>query len=420
MSDQPTPPHPPIDNKREAVKAELRSRLGTLIDNRHADIRTEIAGRMRDLKDQINLMAGAVVDAHWPTETVPAPSPTGESPIGIYFESDYHHRVEKQPMQLLSAIGIEDVIYRFVWPRFERTPGAMQWDLLEHDLSTLANSFKRIHLIRHGVPAWATIENKPSHEIYEEGCMLLDPFGAFAEDKEYCRNPARPITNDVFNVGRDLAKFVTEKRLPVATWGAGPNEPGIAIYGPEFEAARKGRMTFTEATVRVIEGQTVPFTDGVRSFLPDAKFFGPEADSGQILRWFLEYERDNGLRLWDIVTTHEYLWEGAFPQGSFDRVIHDFRIPSAEIQALLNGRERWNSEFSDRLDDKAPHESSQLVEYVEEYHRRAAELGGKAPLVFWHQWGYLFDKRKGKEDRSEWKPNALYERTAKMIERMRG
>lgn len=275
-----------------------------------------------------------------------APATAPRKPfLGWYYESIFHNPVPRDAARMLRKI-FSKVMYRFPWPRFERRKGAMNWAALDRDIATLASEGFEIILARHGVPAWATVEKKPTHEIYEDSCMKLQPYGAYADDREHCQNPAHVEPAAMFDLGRQLALRYGDR---IAMWCAGPNEPGQDIYNPWWWAARNGKITEADAVRFTVAEQTEPLTAGVRDIFPDATLIGPEADSGGILRLYLEYERANNLRLYDIIGTHiGYSWdrENGFP------IEHGYERIEKELLPVLNeygnGRENWLTEWGER------------------------------------------------------------------------
>lgn len=305
---------------------------------------TNTATNLLDGLDDLKSLIGEI-------PVIPNPGGLPEHKIvGLYYESIYHNPVPLDKMRRLADLGLTHAIYRFPWPRFERKKGELELERLTKDLAALRNAGLKVILARHGVPAWATVDGKPTHEIYEDGCLRLSDW-QYNTDKEYCQVPSHVIPEECYRIGYILGEEFGEEI--VEHWIAGPNEPGIDVYNPWWWYAHQGKITFQEAVKFTIDEQTLPFTKGVLDATHQwATFIGPEGAGWEDFKWFLEYERDNGLDLYDIVSAHPYSWaEDHSLEGAYER-INQFRTANAEVALQNNNvRDMWWTEWGDKLEE---------------------------------------------------------------------
>jgi hypothetical protein len=151
--------------------------------------------------------------------------------------------------------------------------------------------------------------------------------------RQYCVHPPSIDPAATFDFGHAAAQRYGNK---VAFWGAW-NEPGGQTYWP---SRAYGYPTFQALGNEVI----APFTAGVRSVLPDAKFIGIEAAShgecGDLLRFEAE---EAGTKLFDVIGIHTYASnDGDQVANAFKRIDDDY-LPM--IAPHRNGREVWVTEM---------------------------------------------------------------------------
>ena len=183
----------------------------------------------------------------------------------------------------------------------------------------------------------ALAEDDPNRPCNNGECPKFTPTGicGYCHDplKDYCIHPPSIDPAATFDFGRAAAQRYGSK---VAFWGAW-NEPGGQTYWP---SRAFGYPTFQALGNEVI----APFTAGVRSVLPDAKFIGIEAAShgecGDLLRFEAEEAKT---KLFDVIGIHAYASnDGDQVANAFARIDNDY-LPM--IEPHRNGREVWVTEM---------------------------------------------------------------------------
>jgi hypothetical protein len=137
---------------------------------------------------------------------------------------------------------------------------------------------------------------------------------------------------------------------------------------------------------------------GVQSVIPDAKFFGPEADSGVTLDRYLSYMQSIGLKI-DIPTTHDYSWDAANNYSIEDAVRRHRDEFGPVLARLAPDDERWISEWGDR--GKAP-DGTPLHRHVEFFRQVLVGNNSNTTRVLLHDWDKLF------KPKTDYEPSAFF------------
>lgn len=112
------------------------------------------------------------------------------------------------------------------------------------------------------------------------------------------------------------------------TWAFG-NEPGGGYWPPSQGDA----ASIAAAADRFVDEGAVPFAEGVRDVLPDARMVGPEADDADMLRRVLQCAEDRGVACYDEITIHPYGDPAKWPGDSY-RLMADFwRVMTPGLRA---------------------------------------------------------------------------------------
>lgn len=206
---------------------------------------------------------------------------------------------------------------------------------VDHDFDVLRRHGVRIILNLVNLPSWMS-GREPA---YDGSCYTAwyDADGKahmkFRDDLPYCVNPPHVSAENVY----DAAAFLARRYGPlVSTWACW-NEPGNPGWPPSTA------LSIDESVTRFFDELLIPFTDGVRSIIPDARFSGVEDDSADYERRVLEEENRRGLHLLDELTIHHYS-HGRFPDDSYARLRDQFWPAVTPLQA---GRSVRYSEISD-------------------------------------------------------------------------
>lgn len=376
------------------------------------DIKPELLSRVDRLRSELDSLAAYIAGKERISDG-DEPKSRARPILGLYYESvgDGGFRRgdaiggNRPPMEAVILLRriFSHVIFRFPWPRFlkSKDPFDLDWDLLESDLATFYTNDYQIIFARHGVPAAATVDGMPSHEIYEHGCLLQDTWEYAAgqadpsRNREWCVNPRRALPNPL----RRLAGMLARRFPPqvIAGWIAGPNEPDDPLFNALAYLANTGRMSHDQVVEFTMEDQIVPFTQGVQDVCPDAHFFGPEAAGASALERYLDYERSKNLRVFQTITSHlGYSWDksNGHPIEDGIRRLNEALPILAEY---ANGREHWNTEFRERSGQGR--------------HAEMARMALALPFnraFFFHDWPLLFDKDAQQATTPKWIPNRTF------------
>lgn len=331
-----------------------------------------------------------------PPEPPEPPPARNDRPFAIYYEFIYHNPIRLFLARILGEMTGSGAyaILRYPWDRLEQQKGAFQrvddvaWRRspeyaadydrgLDAQIARLRNAGFKIVLKRHGVPRWATVNGTPEHETYE--CYKARATGdQYDLTKPWCALPGHVIPEELYKHGQ----FVGTAYGPsVDLFCAGPNEPGLRIYNTLIRRVELGHMTLKEAIGFVMTEQIIPFTEGVRSVVPNARFLSTGADSDTILRLILEYERDHKLHLFDDLGIHAHSWAPDGATSDSFRRIKEFKVV---LDELGNGRPEWLDEWEDRTRPVPP-----IGTHVE-FARGAFELLPRAKVIGVHDLDKLF------------------------------
>ena len=241
-------------------------------------------------------------------------------------------------MQALADMGLSFIRLWIFWNSANPEPDLYDWSKVDADIDAIRGAGMKVYANllwapRHASGGW------PTYLPYTEGCTAWnDPSDGskgirFAEERAYCTAPAHIDPAATRKFGAALAA----RHGADISWYAAWNEPQGKVYWPPIHGE------WDVAITRLLDEVTVPFTEGVRSVVPDAVFVGPEADHERVIASLLEQEATRGLHLFDAITFHPYSW-GKFPKDSYKRMDELF-VPAASKHR--NGRPLWCSEIGD-------------------------------------------------------------------------
>jgi len=246
---------------------------------------------------------------------------------------------ETMPHELalqLAMMGTRFVRIFVFWDSCNPQKGVFDWTKPDADIDAVSSAKMQVYFNFYWCPEWACGGFK-TYLPYTAGCStLINGVLGFARNLDYCVNPP-PIDPDAaFAFGKAAAERYGSK---VDYWGVW-NEPGGQNYWPRPDDP----PSFFDVFARLVNQVVLPFTKGVRSVLPDAKFVGMEADSHGLVGDMLQAEKDTGVRLFDAIGIHTYP-EGKLPDevdDAFRRIDQDY-LPI--MKDLRGDREVWVTEM---------------------------------------------------------------------------
>lgn len=175
--------------------------------------------------------------------------------------------------------------------------------------------------------------------------------------------------------GRQIGEHFGRDRVTFHGWG---NEFGNAdCWLPiRFDGANAAGGEDTMRT-RAFPEMVVPYTEGLRSVQPDAKFIASEADGADILRRYCEVETEVfGTPPSSLLSFHPYGQGDGFPDGSYKKIETEY-LPI--VQAHGKGRPYLFSEISDEG-------TGRFAEWLAEAVRRYKPWAVFALREEWDQW----------------------------------
>lgn len=216
------------------------------------------------------------------------------------------------------------------------SPGVYDWSVWDRSIDTMRNHGLDVYLNPTWFPAhWSG--GKPAYMRFELGCSKWDPDPShpggivYADDRDYCTTDIPHIDTAVVE---DFAAAAAEHTKGRVKWYGLGNEPDIRIFFPPSHLNESLRDWEPSARRAALE-MSRPWAKGVRSSISDAILVGPECASVGYLHTMLEVERELGERWYDIVSFHDYAFDGSFPADSIRRLDNEF-VPA--LADILGGR----------------------------------------------------------------------------------
>jgi hypothetical protein len=214
-------------------------------------------------------------------------------------------------------------------------PGQLNWSVWDESIDMLRKHGLDVYLDPTWFPAhWSG--GQPAYMRFELGCARFVPgttSGAleYAADRDYCTTNIPHLDTAV--VESFAAAAAEHFRGRVKWYGIG-NEPDIELFWPPTHLnglLQDWRPSATRAALEMSQ----PWAKGVRSVIPDAILVGPECATVGFLHTMLEVEQASGERWYDVVSFHDYAFDGTFPQDAIRRLDNEF-VPA--LADVLDGR----------------------------------------------------------------------------------
>lgn len=305
----------------------------------------------------------------------------------IMFGNSWENFLHAPPlgMQALGRMNLSFIRLWIFWDTTNPEPGKFDFSKPDADIAAIRAAGMQVYANILWAPPHAA-QGQKTYLPYNDGCTkFVDPDDGrkgitFANERPFCSKPAHIDAAAARDFGVALATRYGDVVSSFAAW----NEPGGQFYWPAWTTDGP------EAGITRLLGEVVvPFTEGVRSVKPDARFVGPEADSEGVLDQVLKQEADRGSHLFDSITFHPYSW-GTFPEDSYKRIDELF-LPVANARG--NGRPVCFSEVGDDG-------TGRIVEWTENV------LSRRPALINFHDYKQWFEP--GTWDNGTYVPNAKY------------